>query len=513
MDPTELSIPSQGVEPSEPAQGKVHVGAMDHAGFPTNPTAVESTIQDPVADPLRPSSPPLTQASSSPFDDPDAVDDCDPVDCDPAVPAQDMAELLLSRTPCHTPVPPTNPPVQAAPDTAPTLLADPKPEPLSADELASIPLPPGTPPPESSGAAAPSHDNVCGSTAPKSNNKGFSKFSYASVVARQKAAEDAEAASAKPSAPLPAPPVERPNRKRPANRLTVTTHHKLPERTPEGYTHRLLGRHPWAKFVVLHEDQPPSDPSVLTSVMPLDLYSHVPPAGYLSARYVRRLFPHRFRERPCPRRRLSIIELMRLDHAISFRESSQTVVDTLLRGDYVITENTRPITPEGSMPSTRTHMLTATIPDLAAFPLRLNFTIADMSSECGWVNQRPVYLWVVGARSLIRATIQHSEHSYEDRSMSIRLCVPIWAHKFALQTVKQFATTRDDITYVPICVKLGPPPAGADPLYQLIAQRQLFGQFSEDSRASAVLDAVYGTSHPPIGPVGPQQEPIVASVG
>ncbi|VDP05382.1 unnamed protein product [Heligmosomoides polygyrus] len=77
----------------------------------------------------------------------------------------------------------------------------------------------------------------------------------------------------------------------------------------------------------------------------------------------------------------------------------------------------------------RTLGLTAVVPSMDAYPLRLDFTITDMSSECGWTTNRPVYLWVVGSRSLVRATIQRSQHHYNDRSLSIRLAAPAWAHR------------------------------------------------------------------------------------
>uniref|UniRef100_A0A7I4Z399 Uncharacterized protein n=1 Tax=Haemonchus contortus TaxID=6289 RepID=A0A7I4Z399_HAECO len=71
-----------------------------------------------------------------------------------------------------------------------------------------------------------------------------------------------------------------------------------------------------------------------------------------------------------------------------------------------------------------THRLTATVPSMCAFPFRFDFVITDMSPECGWTNHRPVYLWIVGSRTLIRTTIEQSEHSYETRSMAVRLVVP-----------------------------------------------------------------------------------------
>uniref|UniRef100_A0A7I4Z1S2 Uncharacterized protein n=1 Tax=Haemonchus contortus TaxID=6289 RepID=A0A7I4Z1S2_HAECO len=85
--------------------------------------------------------------------------------------------------------------------------------------------------------------------------------------------------------------------------------------------------------------------------MDLELYTHIPPGGYLSSIFVGRLFPHRFREQPDRVRRLLIVELMRLDHAIAFREASRSIIDELLNGNYVIEENSLPQTRLGYVPS------------------------------------------------------------------------------------------------------------------------------------------------------------------
>ncbi|XGW34069.1 hypothetical protein V3C99_018103 [Haemonchus contortus] len=161
----------------------------------------------------------------------------------------------------------------------------------------------------------------------------------------------------------------------------------------------------------------------------------------------------------------------------------------------------------------RTHMLDAVIPDIEAFPFRFDFTLADMSSECGWTNQRPVYLWIVGSRSLLRTIIQQAVHSFEDRSIAVRLVVPAWAHRYAVRATARRARTRDNVTTVRVCVRLAPPPFGAEPLYELISQSQLFGEFPENSQATAVLNAIYGQQRIEAGPDGPQHENVSVSVG
>ncbi|WKX90331.1 hypothetical protein Q1695_009290 [Nippostrongylus brasiliensis] len=164
----------------------------------------------------------------------------------------------------------------------------------------------------------------------------------------------------------------------------------------------------------------------------------------------------------------------------------------------------------------RTHSLTALVPSVEAFPLRLDFTIEGMSSECGWTNRRPVYLWIVGSTSLIKATIQRSEHSYNDRSLAVRLVVPVWSHRGALADCRRFGTAIGAVISVPICVRLGPLPAGADPVYEIISSLQPFSDLSLDaqSRAHELLDTVYGDLQPTLGPVGPPQDlDVVVSSG
>ncbi|KAK6060028.1 hypothetical protein COOONC_02316, partial [Cooperia oncophora] len=248
---------------------------------------------------------------------------------------------------------------------------------------------------------------------------------------------------------------------------------------PPDHAHHLIHRHPWAQYVTLNSNPIPSDPAVVTSAVPLDLYSHIPPGGYLAGKYVRRLFPHFFKEEPSPTRRISFFELMRLELPSPFEKTLRPSAGSRLRitcdfplssveQDEIVAAHVRrnvscairfsefpvskaarkllcsfvrnflPAHPdEGILPlrvfkltqrerdwitrrmthlfnaacsalaavnllndDKRTHMLTSTIPRMDAYPVRFDFTIEDMSSECGWTNQRPVYLWIVGAQSL-----------------------------------------------------------------------------------------------------------------
>ncbi|WKY11565.1 hypothetical protein Q1695_003274 [Nippostrongylus brasiliensis] len=510
--------------------------------------------------------------------------------------------------------------------------------------------------------------DLSGAVAPPPEPDRTSRFSYVSVVARQRAAAAAVAEEDRSAhASLPPPMVRR---KRPAMQLTLQTHHQLPDETPLNHTHRLIGRHPWAHYVTLREDPLPSDPESVTSLLPTSIYRHIKGGGYLSTRFVYSLFPRSFRESPSSRHRLPIAELMRLEHAVVFREMSHTIINQLQQRTYqpatVLDNQTTfffrvkeftfvtppsvpkrgygiilsllrrynstkglriafesapdavPVSPaacdfpvenaredefvtalsrhntstairfyerpvskeareqlcnlirvfvpahpqEGLLPlkvfkltaeerawlddratnfinyrkdprvaqrrmaqifnvacsalaaisnlndDQRTHGLTAVIPSMDAFPLCFDFTIPDMSAECGWTHHRPVYLWIVGSRSLVRATIQRSDHSYKDRSLSVRLVAPVWAHRTLFADCQTHGSTIDGTTSIAIRVRLGMIPAGADPVYEIISSLQLFQNlsFASNSRANDILDTVYGDLRPPIGPVGPPSE-------
>ncbi|WKY05445.1 hypothetical protein Q1695_006008 [Nippostrongylus brasiliensis] len=144
----------------------------------------------------------------------------------------------------------------------------------------------------------------------------------------------------------------------------------------------------------------------------------------------------------------------------------------------------------------RTHNLTATVPSLQAFPVRFDFTIPNMTSECGWTSQRPVYLWIVGAETLCRASIQRAHFSFEERALHVRTIAPAYDHRGTMASITRLGIISDNSATVDIFVKLGRVPSGADPVYEIIASSQLFesADFSGDSRGVQVLDMVYAQS-------------------
>ncbi|KAK6029624.1 hypothetical protein OSTOST_04265, partial [Ostertagia ostertagi] len=310
--------------PPDPAQGNDHNMVLNQAESP--PAAEEAAVSSFLSDTIT------------------SVDEDEPMESDVVVPAETMADLLISADPVPPPVLPTS--METTDEASHPQYVEPKSE-LPLDSTLHLS--------DASGADAPSRE-------------------YIGAVAQH----DPPGADAPPN-----------------DDVQPST--------------SSFGSHPGTIFVSLRTEPFPSNPDFVTAAMPLELYGHIPPGGYLSPKYVRRLFPLKFREQPSRRQRLSVVELMRLEHAIAFRRSSQSVIDDPSRGPQ-------------------------------------------------------------------------AEHSYEDRSIAVRLVVPGWAHRSAYNTVSNFATTRDEITKVDVCVKLGDLPAGTDPLYELISKRQLFGFRSSTSR-------------------------------
>ncbi|XGW05999.1 hypothetical protein V3C99_016388 [Haemonchus contortus] len=342
MNPTD-PVAHQGSEPPQSDEPLSQVEEMDQSGPPPSP-----------------------QPKETPSDLGDLEPDVffEVADLESLVPAQELRELLLTPDLLASPAKSSSGiPVQAE------SLLEPKSEMSSAESIAAIPLPLGPPPPGSSGAVAPYVESFGASSpqrtasvvsasslsarrdavAPTNKLENLPSFSFASVIARQQAAEAAQVVANQAPAPVPTAPA--PSRRVSTSRLTVITNLNLPEFTPPDFTHRLFGCHPWASLVSLRDRSFPSRAEDLTSEINLELYGHIPSGGYLSTKFVKRLFPHVFRERPNRSRPLPIVELMRLDHAVHFRKTSQEIIDELLNGDYVATENTLPTTPEGSAPS------------------------------------------------------------------------------------------------------------------------------------------------------------------
>ncbi|VDO34105.1 unnamed protein product, partial [Heligmosomoides polygyrus] len=104
----------------------------------------------------------------------------------------------------------------------------------------------------------------------------------------------------------------------------------LLELTPTDYRNEFSHLHPWGCHVVPRRRVRNLSEESVTSLLPTHVYRHIPKSGYLGSRFVRTLFPRRFRGEPSESNPLPIMELMRLEDIIAFRQHAVQLLDQLL---------------------------------------------------------------------------------------------------------------------------------------------------------------------------------------
>ncbi|EYB98102.1 hypothetical protein Y032_0134g1856 [Ancylostoma ceylanicum] len=167
---------------------------------------------------------------------------------------------------------------------------------------------------------------------------------------------------------------------------------------------------------------------------------------------------------------------------------------------------------------TTTHFVSATVPSLTAFPVRLHFQLPDMTSECGWSNQRPVHVWFVNTNTVVKMTVQQATYSFDNRTLSVQLTTTIGHHKSSYRVLERRSRIVDGQRQINICVKLGSIPTGSDPVYELLARHRLLNllHINPRCRGNIVVDTVYSSNPRPQGQAFPHLQdnnPITASVG
>ncbi|CAJ0609516.1 unnamed protein product [Cylicocyclus nassatus] len=68
----------------------------------------------------------------------------------------------------------------------------------------------------------------------------------------------------------------------------------------------------------------------------------------------------------------------------------------------------------------KTPRVTATVPSLASYPLRLKITLADMPSGKGWTKHRPVSVWIRDAGRYTRVEVEEATFLSESRQAVAR---------------------------------------------------------------------------------------------
>nr|CDJ93456.1 unnamed protein product [Haemonchus contortus] len=325
-------------------------------------------------------------------------------------------------------------------------------------------------------------------------------------------------------------------------------------------------------------------------------------------------------EQPDRVRRLLIVELMRLDHAIAFREASRSIIDELLNGNYVIEENSLPQTRLGYVPSvvlprSRPHfpvlyqvvnkgsghrvvleakdffipgpdrrelnliildqyatniqsftrgfdkfllsvmdfvwiysvdptntalrdpstvLTQARVPKATALDTRFPyfFRVREFTLVTPAAAVRRI-LGIVMSRVVRFDTVKGLTIAFEGAPEAVSVSPSICKFRVSDAELDEIVTaiSRPNISYAIrfpefpsskeaqrtlcalVCVRLAPPTVGAEPLHKLISQSQLFGEFPENSQATAVLDTIYGQQRIEVGPDGPQHKNVSVSVG
>ncbi|KHJ97536.1 integrase core domain protein, partial [Oesophagostomum dentatum] len=141
---------------------------------------------------------------------------------------------------------------------------------------------------------------------------------------------------------------------------------------------------------------------------------------------------------------------------------------------------------------TRPHWLTASVPNLSAYPIRVTFTLYGMPTEAGWAAHRPIALWVAGSPNLIHAKVHHVDARTHDKALNITIQAYPWSHATLLRYIHRFARNLDTTPFVDICVQLSRPPPTANPAYECVSRMPIYAQLSSSSMASTIVDTVYG---------------------
>ncbi|CAJ0610543.1 unnamed protein product [Cylicocyclus nassatus] len=139
------------------------------------------------------------------------------------------------------------------------------------------------------------------------------------------------------------------------------------------------------------------------------------------------------------------------------------------------------------------HWVTATIPNLTAYPIRLDFRLENMASEAGWMSNRSISLWVVGASSISRAQIRSVETRAHEKLLIITAQAFPWSHEPIARSITTYGRHFEERTFVDICVRLGKQQlTTSSPYYEIISRMNLVNALVPSSIGDAVIDTTYG---------------------
>ncbi|XGW05120.1 hypothetical protein V3C99_015918, partial [Haemonchus contortus] len=147
------------------------------------------------------------------------------------------------------------------------------------------------------------------------------------------------------------------------------------------------------------------------------------------------------------------------------------------------------------MDDKRTHSVTAFVPSMRAFPIRLEIRLEAMASDGGWARARPVDLWVINSSTMCRARITDVRYNFDDMSLDAELHADPRSHPVLLAAISRFGliNTERNTAEVRICTRLTRAETGTDPVFELLASENLFPHRDTPlpSLTRTILDSLY----------------------
>ncbi|VDO19052.1 unnamed protein product [Heligmosomoides polygyrus] len=117
-----------------------------------------------------------------------------------------------------------------------------------------------------------------------------------------------------------------------------------------------------------------------------------------------------------------------------------------------------------------------------------------MTSEAGWARHRPVGVWIMGAFSFVRMSMDRVERAREERRLREVLQTYSWSDESLYRAVMRAGRIANNSAFLDVCVKLSKLPSSAIPAYEAVSGMQLFTNVPTDSCERRILDAVYGAT-------------------
>ncbi|WKX91082.1 hypothetical protein Q1695_009709 [Nippostrongylus brasiliensis] len=279
------------------------------------------------------------------------------------------------------------------------------------------------------------------------------------------------------------------------------------DNAPADFRSRFEGMHPWGCHLVDRPHFGPLSNDTVTSYLDAFVYKHVSQNGYFAARFVRSLFPRQFVGTPSVENPVPIPEAVRFVDTIAMRRQSEQVIEDLRNDTYVEDHLDVPRGPTGppaascaALSCTKllnddktTRLVDASVPSLSSFPIRLVFELPNASADMGWNAHRPVDVWIVDSNTVLRMVIAQASYRFETRTLHVTLHTTISCHEHMRNLIDRFGRLQQRAVRVSACVRLGRLPIGTDPLFELLAEEEVFGTLhpSRDCRANAILNRLY----------------------